>query len=337
MSQFEELINRCQELYEDLSLTYVREWKKKNGAKAMGFLPVYFPRELIYAAGMLPVGIMGGGDQVEIIKGDAYYQSYICHIPRSVVELGLRGDLDDLDGMIFPSICDVIRNLSGIWKMTFKDKVSFYFDAPQNLKMSVGGAFYKEEMERAIAIFEEMTGRKVSHDDLAAATELYNQNRSLIEQLYRHRSEKPWDIPTTELYLLLRAGNILDVKEHNDMLKTYLELAPQQGRHKRDNTRIVLKGSFCEQPPLGLIRALERSGGYIVDDDFVLVSRWIKHAISTEGDILQNFVEAYINDSKEGAFKYHPKDKGKELVDSFHDNDAEGVVFCAASFCDPGL
>jgi benzoyl-CoA reductase subunit C len=43
--------------------------------------------------GVLPVGIMGGGD-IEIIRGDAYYQSYICHIPRSTIELGLDGSLD---------------------------------------------------------------------------------------------------------------------------------------------------------------------------------------------------------------------------------------------------
>ena len=35
-------------------------------------------------------------------------------------------------------------------------------------------------------------------------------------------------------------------------------------------------GSFCEQPPLGLIKTLERSGCYIVDDDFVQVHRWIQ-------------------------------------------------------------
>ena len=92
------------------------------GRKAIGYMPVYVPRELIHAAGMLPVGILGGGDQLEVIQGDAYYQSYICRIPRSTIELGLTGRLDCLDGMLFPSICDVIRNLSGMWQILFKDK-----------------------------------------------------------------------------------------------------------------------------------------------------------------------------------------------------------------------
>ena len=31
--------------------------------KVIGYLPVYVPREIIHAAGMLPVGMLGGGDQ----------------------------------------------------------------------------------------------------------------------------------------------------------------------------------------------------------------------------------------------------------------------------------
>jgi benzoyl-CoA reductase subunit C len=33
------------------------------------------PLEIIHAAGMLPMGVLGGGDGLEVIHGDAYYQS----------------------------------------------------------------------------------------------------------------------------------------------------------------------------------------------------------------------------------------------------------------------
>ena len=82
------IIDWARGLYEDLDFNGVRTWLEQNpGAKAVGYLPVYAPRELIHACGMLPVGIHGAGDQMEIIKGDAFYQSYICHLPRSVAEL----------------------------------------------------------------------------------------------------------------------------------------------------------------------------------------------------------------------------------------------------------
>ena len=102
-------------------------------------MPVYVPRELVHAAGMLPLGIMGAGENLEVIHGDAYYQSYICRIPRSTLELGVTGRIDFVDGFLFPSICDVIRNLSGIWKLQFPNVYVRYFDVPQNYQDGVGG------------------------------------------------------------------------------------------------------------------------------------------------------------------------------------------------------
>ena len=51
-----ELTNRARELFEDLELKAVRAWKEAvPGRKAVGHMPIYVPRELIHAAGMLPV------------------------------------------------------------------------------------------------------------------------------------------------------------------------------------------------------------------------------------------------------------------------------------------
>ena len=143
----EAIIERCQTLHEDLYFNAAREWKEAApGRHVIGHLPIYVPRELIHAAGMLPLGIYGGGDNMEVIQGDAYYQSYICRIPRSTMELALSGRLDFVEGMLFPSICDVIRNLSGVWKLTQPDVWVRYVDVPQNYQSDIGGTFYINEM-----------------------------------------------------------------------------------------------------------------------------------------------------------------------------------------------
>ncbi len=46
-----------------------------------------------------------------------------------------------------------------------------------------------------------------------------------------------------------------------------------------DNVRVIVQGSFCEQPPLALILTLEKSGCYIVDDDYQLGLKTIDGAI----------------------------------------------------------
>ena len=336
----EKIVERCQDLYEDLEFTSVRQWKEAGkNRKAIGHLPVYVPRELIHAAGMLPVGILGGGDQLDVIHGDAYYQSYICRIPRSTIELAVTGKLDCLDGMLFPSTCDVIRNLSGMWQLKFKNKLIRYFDVPQNFDLDIGGVFYTRELQLFRDELAELAGHEITDDDLYASIELYNENRRAISDLYAYRSAEPWQVPTPELYLLMRAGMLLPVDEHTQLIYEYITAAKEMKRPVRDNCRIVINGLFCEQPPLGLLKSIEMAGCYIVDDDFMLVARWLLHEVPTTGDPLKNLSDAFITYSAETSCKYVPnrEDKGKHLVNSVRDNGAEGVIFASPSFCDPAL
>jgi benzoyl-CoA reductase subunit C len=336
----QEIVDRCQALYDDLDFNAVKEWKaKEEGRKAIGYMPVYVPREIIHAAGMLPVGVLGGGDQLEVIHGDAYYQSYICRIPRSTIELGVTGRLDCVDGMLFPSICDVIRNLSGMWKLLFKDKYVRYFDAPQTYNDDIGGKFYKQEMQELIEGLEELGGRKITDEALNNSIAVYNENRNVIEELYAYRSKAPWKALTSEIYLLLRAGMVLPVEEHTQLLRDYLAAIEKEDRPVRDNCRVILNGTFCEQPPLGLVKSIEMAGCYIVDDDFMLVTRWLQENVPTSGDPVQNLADAFLHHSAETAAKYVDSEeaKGQFIVDSVKKYAAEGVVFAAPSFCDPAL
>ena len=335
-----EVVGRCEALFEDLNFNAVKQWKAAApGRKAIGYMPIYVPREIIHAAGMLPVGIFGGGDQIEVIQGDAYYQSYICRIPRSTLELGLTGRLDCLDGMLFPSICDVIRNLSGMWQIMFKDKYVRYVDVPQNYDDSIGGEFYVHEMQQVRDDLGRLRGQPITDDELRASIAVYNDNRGAIEDLYAYRAKKPWQTPTSEVYLVLRAGLVLPPEEHTRLVREYLAAADAEKRPQRDNARVVLTGSFCEQPPLSLIKSIEMAGCYIVDDDFILITRWLREPVPIAGDPLEQLAKAFLHHSVQSSPKYDEKkeDKGKFLLHQYKTRGAEGVIFAAPSFCDPAL
>jgi benzoyl-CoA reductase subunit C len=338
-SQLGTTLQRARALYDDIDLGAVHDWKKKTGGKAVGHMPIYVPRELIHAAGMLPVGVVGGGDRLEIIRGDAYFQSYICRIPRSTIELALSHRLDVLDGMLFPSICDVIRNLSGMWSMLFPDRYVHYVDVPQNFDAYVGGEYWRRELVTLRDDFARLAGREIADDDLRNSIAVYNENRAAIRALYRARSARPWIYPLSEVYLILRAGNVLPPEEHTQMLRDYIDLAPRDPeRREQDRSRVVLVGMFCEQPPHGLVLTVERAGCFVVDDDLLLGLRWLKNDVALDGDPLDALVDAYLTQSVSTASRYEPEgNRGGWLVDSVARNRAEGVVFCAPSFCDPAL
>ncbi|MGZ8260307.1 MAG: benzoyl-CoA reductase subunit C [Caldimonas sp.] len=334
------IVERCEALFDDLDFNAVKTWKAAvPGRKAIGYMPVYVPRELIHAAGMLPVGILGGGDSLEVIQGDAYYQSYICRIPRSTIELGLTGRLDCLDGMLFPSICDVIRNLSGMWQILFKDKYVKYVDVPQNYQDSIGGNFYIQEMESIREDLGRLRGSAVTDAELNASIGVYNDNRAAVRELYAYRAAKPWQAPTSEVYLLLRAGMVLPPEEHTALVRDYIVATDAVPRPKRDNARVVINGAFCEQPPLGLIKSIEMSGCYIVDDDFMLVTRWLLDEVPADANPLEELSKAFLHRSASTAAKYETtrEEKGVFLMKQVKTGGAEGVIFAAPSFCDPAL
>jgi benzoyl-CoA reductase subunit C len=338
--ELSEIIARTEALTADLDLEAVKQWKARSpGRRAIGHMPIAVPRELILAAGMLPVGIVGGGDRLEIIRGDAYFQSYICHIPRSTIELALSGRLDALDGMLFPSICDVIRNLSGMWQLLFPDRYVRYVDVPQNFDPAIGGRFWRAELEALRDDFQRLTGEALTDDRLRHAIAVYNENRRAIRELYAARAAAPWSFPAAEMYQVLRAGNLLPPQEHTTLVRDYLrEAAADPDRRDQDRSRVVLVGMFCEQPPIGLLLTLERAGCWIVDDDLLLGLRWLLGDVPLEGDPLENLTRAFLDQHVRTASMYEPDGhRGSWLVDSVRTHRAEGVIFCAASFCDPAL
>lgn len=340
MKQINNRLAECSELAFDFRFTKPREWKaKEQGRFLAGFLPIYFPREIIHAVNGLAVGLMGVGDRKQIIKGDAYYQSYICHLPRGIIEMALDNSLDDFDGFIFPAICDCVRNLSGMFKLAEKGKFQRYFDYPQNFDSLIGGVFYRQELEKVLGDVFQINGVKLTTENLNHSIGLFNKNRKLIEEIYNIRQAYPWRLSAVDTYHFIRAGLSMPVEEHNLILEEVIDFVSEERGEPMDNIRVVISGSFCEQPPIGLIRSIEMAGCYIVDDDFMLGSRWIQGDVDeNSGDPLGALVDAYLTKSTFSSAVYDVGNpKGKRLVKLVRERNADGVIFSAASFCDPAL
>ncbi len=334
------LLDECKTLAFDLNFTYAKQWKSKSKYRLLvGYLPIYVPREIIHAANGMPVGIIGVGDRKQIIKGDAYYQSYICHLPRGIIEMVLDTNLDTFDGFLFPSICDCVRNLSGMFKLAKKGKFSRYFDYPQNFEKHIGGTFYRELIETVIHDMFLINDMKITTQHLNDSIALYNRNRELIEMIYNIRQEFPWRLSAVDTYHIIRAGMVINVEKHNEILEEIVALIDNDFGEPMDNIRVVISGSFCEQPPIGMIKSIEMAGCYIVDDDFMLGSRWINGGINnTSADPLNEIVNSFLTQSAPSSAIYDVGNpKSARLVSQVRNRKADGVIFCAASFCDPAL
>jgi benzoyl-CoA reductase subunit C len=321
----------------DLSFPEVRRWKAAHpGQQAIACFPVYAPLEIIAALDLLPVGLFGAGDRLDLQYADASFGSFICSIVKTTLEMGLTGHFDLFDGFLFSSICDSARNLCYVLKRRLPDRYCEFLHLPHNPSSPAGVDFLASEYRRLIADLEALSGRRWDDDRLRAEIGEYNQNRRLIRRLYDLRAERPQQVRAQELYLLVRAGATLPVAAHNRLLNEALDELPKRAAKPRDSVRVVVEGSFCEQPPLELIRLMEEAGCYVVDDDFGLGRRWFEADVPESGDPVRALAESYLERSVYSSVRHDArKPRVEGLMEKVRRSRADAVIFLIAKFCEP--
>jgi len=143
----EQILAECREWFTDPDFGRLRALREQ-GRRLIGCFPVYTPEEVVMAARLVPVHLFGGGTMVEIDHADSRMQSFVCSITRSTFELGLTKRLAMLDGMLFPSICDVARNLSGLWRRNLPDHLAEFIHFPENFQSAHAVPYLRHELQR---------------------------------------------------------------------------------------------------------------------------------------------------------------------------------------------
>ena len=322
----------CRDLVESAEFETVARWRESGGLVA-GHFQVYFPEEIVEAAGMLPFKMRGA--PLEPDQADSHFGSYLCSILKTSLDLSLSGTVE-LDVFFSHPICDAARNLAAIWGRNF-DYPSQIVYLPQNPNSSGSIDYLRHEYDRVRRVVEEVAGRDISDDDLRRSIEVFNENRRLLRELYVIKSETPWLIAAEDAYALLALAGMMPRREHNELLATLLPMISERTLKKEDRIRLVFEGGFCEQPPFDLIRMLGRTS-YVVDDDFLIGLRWITSDVPTEGDPLANLAEAYIERSSYSPVQHDlRKPKEQMLLERIRESGAEAAILAAAKMCEPGL
>jgi benzoyl-CoA reductase subunit C len=328
----DEVLQQCRDLVEDPDYPTVKRWRDAGGRVA-GHFQVYFPEEIVHAAGMLPVKMRGA--PVEPTRADSHFGSYLCSILKTSLEIVLEGRLE-LDLFVSHPICDAARNLAAIWGRNFDYPCQILY-LPQNPNSAHSATYLAGEYDRLKRIVEGVAGRAIADDDLRRSIAVFNENRRLLRELYDIKRETPWLVTADEAYGLVAVAGMIPREEHNELLRFVLPRLRERPDRAEDRIRIVFEGGFCEQPPLDLIRMLGRSC-YVVDDDFLIGLRYILQDVPAEGDPLVNLAEAYLERSSYSPVQ-HDNRKPKEamLLKRVDEARADAVIVAAAKMCEPGL
>jgi benzoyl-CoA reductase subunit C len=328
----EEILSNCRDLVEDAEYPTVRRWRE-NGGKVVGHFQVYFPEEIVHAAGLLPVKVCGA--QVEGMEAESHFGSYLCSIIKTSLELALTKKIE-LDMFVTHPICDAARNLAAIWGRNFPYKCQILY-LPQNPNSRYSINYLRDEYERLKGDIETIAGRRITGDELRNSLAVYNEGRRLVRELYAIKNETPWLLAADEAFVLIALAGFLPREEYNDFLRTILPLIKSRPVKKQDKMRVVFEGGFCELPPVDLLQTIAQSC-YVVGDDLLIGLRYILEDVPLDGDPLFNLAEAYIEKSSYSPVQHDlRKPKENMLLDRVRKSNAEAVILAAAKMCEPGL
>ncbi|HXG05101.1 MAG TPA: 2-hydroxyacyl-CoA dehydratase [Candidatus Binatia bacterium] len=315
------------------------EWKSAHpGGRAVALYPVWAPAEIVHAAGMLPLALLGAGGSVELTHADARFQSFVCSIAKSTLELGFQGLVKGVDGFVFSNICDVARNLASIYQRNFPDSFVEYLHLPQNSTSPAVVGYLAGELRRLADRFADAFGLRITETALAKSIETYNALRRRIRALYALRIAEPQRLSTVELYLALRSAALAPPEEALGSLDALLAEAGQRPARRQDRIRVVVEGAFCEQPPLGLLEVLEDAGCYVVEDDLMLGWRWYTADVEGDGDPFERLAAAYVHQAVPSSTRHESRrHRADGLIEKVRRARADAVIFLPAKFCEPAL
>ena len=110
---------------------YAKDWKRRTGGKVVGFMCTYTPEELLYAADILPVRILGGHEPPSLATPHMF--DMWCSFSRDCLSQALKGRYEYLDGLLETNTCLHMRQAFGAWEIHVPTPWIYYFDRPPSL------------------------------------------------------------------------------------------------------------------------------------------------------------------------------------------------------------
>lgn len=338
------MINTLQEFAQLCCNPYERlvEYKNTTGQKIIGCLPMYVPEELIHAAGMLPVAIVGGEEPVTL--ANRHLMTHSCELVRSSFDLALKGKMACLDGLVNPLLCDQLRFFSDVWFLDTDFSYKFSLWLPYILN-ETSRSFLIKELRRFKSSLEEFSGREISPAALHQSIQIYNENRARLRKLYDLRRNKPGLIRARDMVRIISAGMFISKEEHNRLLDRLLAEIDESGP-PTNQVKVVVVGHPCAIPEESVLDLIEEVGAVIVDDDFYFGGRYVAYNVKAAGDPLAALAERYmqmipctckhktVNYLNPAAPHISP-DYSDFVVDLWKNSDAHGVIILRVMYCDP--
>lgn len=314
---------------------------KAEGRKIIGTFCVFVPEEIVLAANAICVGLCAGAE-LGFEAAEEYIPRNTCSLIKSAFGFKLAKVcpyIEATDLIVGENTCDGKKKAYE----SYGDLVGnlYIMDIPQ-MKSEAGKALLKSEYKKFSEKLEEITGIKLTVDNLKKGIETVNNKRKAILRLAKLRAANP--VPISGLDVLL-ANQVYfydnperytaSVNAICDELEKRIENG--EGVFPADAPRILLSGCPMAIPNWKIPNIIETSGAIVVGEEMCTGERGTQiltnDDANTVDELLDNIVDRYFQID---CAVFTPNQKRyehiKEMAKKYK---ADGVLHYSIQFCQP--
>lgn len=335
MEYFDFVINEIH----GLRIQELQEFRQKGG-KVVGTFCLYVPEELILAAGGLFVGLCAGVE-VGTARAEAVLPRNICPLIKSFMGFKLARIcpyFESCDLIVGETTCDGKKKAFEV----LSDFAPVYVVEVPQKKDSRDWELWLGEIKALAAQLEELTGQKITAQELKEAIKKVNAKRRALNRLAQLRKVDPPPISGRDALLIYQIAFYDDVDRFTTQVNKLCDELEERVRRNEGvvppgTPRLLVTGTPMAIPNWKVPYIAETSGAVIVAEELCTGYRYYAELTdetgSTVDDLLRNVAARHLGFD---CACFTPNTRRLEKLSSLaKEYRVSGVISYILSFCDP--
>jgi benzoyl-CoA reductase/2-hydroxyglutaryl-CoA dehydratase subunit BcrC/BadD/HgdB len=314
---------------------------KAEGRKVVGAFCTFVPEEVVLALDGVLVGLCAGAD-FDTASAEKYLPRNTCSLIKGFFGFTLARVCPYLaasDVIVGENTCDGKKKAYEI----YADLVPrlHVMDMPQT-KNAAGRAVMKGAFAEFAAYMEDLTGKKLTVENLKKGIELTNNKRKAMHRLAKLRSANPAPISGLDALLANQVFFYDDPVRFTGSVNAICDelegrIARGEGVAPKNAVRLVVSGCPMAVPNWKLPAIVEGSGAIIVGEESCVGDRGTRNLTADTGNSIDELLEGMVDRYMQidcAVFTPNPS-RVEHVISMVKELGAQGVIHYGLQFCSP--
>lgn len=317
------------------------EKAKAEGGLAIGYTCYHIPEVLLNVDNCFSVRLRA--PRTGSIDIATYYMSnYTCEFARALVERGIEGGFNFLDGLAGVDACSMMNRFYEHFEiLKMNGKPNFFVthtDMPYKIEDYTVRSYVKQMQIRLLDVMHASYGVDISDAAIRKAVAEHNEVCRIIQEMAQMRKAENPVITGYEFHII----NLVSYTCPKRLILPYLRETLEELRTRQPDpkpwyrARVAVVGSEIDDP--GFTKLLEECGAFVVSDRFCFGSTPGREVIELRDDqpaldqICRRYMELsecarYISDEKVAQRRATADRLAREY-------NADGIIYEQMKYCD---